>query len=1163
MRLKLVLPWTIVGLCATLFAASDQPVCDVRRVSARVLEVEAVMPVTGAAVDSSTAVAQLVPVPNGVLPSVEIVVAESSFEAAGALAASQDVPSLVSFGRPALAGGVEVAPLLIARQRKAIAPGAVVAYRRVVVRLTYPQSLAGVRPRNAMGRFVTGMVGRFDADASGDGYLIIVPDAFYDDVLPLAAWKERKGLTVWVKKTSETGTTREQIRSYIQTAYATWDPAPGYVLLVGGINQMPAFINGGTPCVTDHPYACVDGDDFLADLFVGRLPATSTSELDVMVAKVIGYESAPMLTDTAWYHRALMVGTSFQQGGTPAVTAIVTKRLIRERLLERGFTQIDTVYYPPTPSGRGPVDTAVNNGVLFINGRGWGNHDGWQYPSYLTTDVPALHNGWKLPVITSIYCGTGNYQSSACFGSAWLSVGTPTVQKGAVAFWGSSYTGTSTRWNNCMDYAIYQSIFDGGVHTCGPAMYAGKLAQYRNFPLPGDSTELRTYFHVFNLLGDPALEMWTGVPQPIDVSRPDWVPEGTTSYDVVVLDGRSAPVSGARVCLSKSGEVHAVGETDIWGAVRFAIPPVTSGTMLVTVTGPNLVPYLNQTTVGTAGVFVGHYDHSPASAAPGSSVSLGVTLKNYGNTTTATGVSATLRVSDGSAAITDSVQGFGDLGPGVTGSQSFGLTVAAACTSGQRVPLMVTVTSGQGTWQSAFDLVVQGPTLKLSSYTVHDGNGWLDPGESVELSVMLRNFGAAAANGLTAVLRSLSPDAVGVGDSVGSFGSIAPGDSASNLADRFTVHANSGCGVGRRFSLRLVLRGSDGFEFLWDFPVTVGQPVSTAPSGPDRHGYYAYDDTDAGYAERPSYSWVEVDPNYGGGGARLNITNDTCIPVNLPFTFRFYGHDYNTISVSDNGFAAPGSQWIGDVYNWSIPSASGTDGVLAAFWDDFRTDTLGASGVYTWQDDANHRFVIEWSRCVHVHGYRPPSYAEQQTFELMLYDPQYHSTPTGDGPIVVQYATVRNDDTLFENNHNYATVGMESPDRSDGIEYTYANRYMPGAAVVVDGRAIRFTTIPPDDFIAIAEQPESGAPMTPAASPNPVRDRLIVRLPAGSVATKARVYDVRGVLVRSLRVESRGATLVWDLGDERGERVSAGVYNVVLTSSSGRSIASCRTLVLE
>lgn len=111
-------------------------------------------------------------------------------------------------------------------------------------------------------------------DEEPPGYLIIVPDEFYNNILPLARWKERKGFKVWIKKTSETGTQRDQIRSYIQAAYQTWTPQAEFVLLVGAINKIPAFPTpGATSCVTDHSYACVDGEDYLADLFVGRLPA--------------------------------------------------------------------------------------------------------------------------------------------------------------------------------------------------------------------------------------------------------------------------------------------------------------------------------------------------------------------------------------------------------------------------------------------------------------------------------------------------------------------------------------------------------------------------------------------------------------------------------------------------------------------------------------------------------------------------------------------------------------------------------------------------------------------------------------------------------------------------------------------------------------------------
>lgn len=1089
--------------------------------------------------DEQDAAGLLVPLLGGALPRAEVIGGGPAVE----------------FGPVAIAGGVEVAPVFVRAGGN----------RRVRVRLDYSgQPDAGARP-NAMGRMMLEQAG-FDAGTAGaaEGYLIIVPDEFYSNVLPLAAWRERQGFRVWVKRTSETGSARDQIRSYIQNAYNTWNPRPGYVVLVGAVTKLPTFVlpPPQTTVVTDHTYACVDGDDFLADLFVGRLPAANTSELDVMVAKIIGYETNPEMTDTTWFNRALAVGTSYQEGGTPAVTALRTLRHIRERLLGQGFDAVDTVFYPPTASGRGIIDTLVNRGVLFINGRGWGNYEGWRYPQFLITDVGGLQNGWRLPVVTSFYCGTGNYQANPCFGEVWLRAGSPTSPRGGVAFFGSSYSGTSTRWNNCMAYGVYEGVFARGQTVCGPAMYSGKLAQYSSFPLAADSVDLRTYFHVYNLLGDPALSMWTAVPRRLSVSCPDWVPVGTSSFDVVVTDDADAPVGGALVCVFMSDEVHEVGRTDRWGVCRLSIPPVMAGNLLVTVTGPNLAPDLRQVMAGTAGVWVGQDGFSPATVAPGQNVGLSVTLRNFGESQSATGVQATLRAIGG-AIVTDSVRSYGDIGPGGTATAApFGLTIAPGCTSGQRVELQLLAVTGQGTWQSALALRVQGPTLRWTRSTVHDANGWLDPGETAELSVSIWNRGDGGANGVTATLRSLNSNAVEVTDSTGSFGSIGAGDSATNSADRFTVRASAAVGVGRRFSLRLVMRTSDGGEFEWDFPVTVGAPATTTPLGPDRHGYFAYDDTDVGYPERPTYDWVEIDPSHGGGGTRVVVGSDNCVAVPLPFTFRFYGHEFSTISISDNGFIAPGTQWVSDAYNWRLPSSEGTDGVIAAFWDDFRDDTLGASGVYTWHDPANHRFVVEWSRCVHAHGYRPPYYAEMQTFQLILHDPAHHQTPTGDGPIVYQYHTVFNDDTLFENNHNYATVGISSPDNSDGLEYTYAGAYPAACAPVDPGRAIRFTTVAPDTFVEVEER--GAVPVQRPrldASPNPCRGPVALRY-SGEGEASVMVFDAAGRRVR--RLATAGGGVVWDLRDDAGGRVPAGVYEAVLTAGNRpTTIVRGRLLVIR
>ncbi len=1099
-------------LCFLVLAVEgglERPEWSIRAVTPMCIRLDVTMP---DAESTEPAYARLVPAPGGLVPEVRILDLDTVTVTDARLAEFCPPDDLVGFGQVMTAAGVDVVPLHVARIRTGAKPGQIVRCRRMSIELTYSVGYESPGDGNLMSELVRSLVLGGVPEFSNDqpGCLVIVPDDFYSNVLPLARWKERKGYCVWVKKTSETGTTREQIQAYIRTAYQTWTPKPSYVMLVGAINKIPAFHYSIPQHVSDHPYSCVDGDDFLADLFVGRLPAANASELDVIVAKILGYEANPYLADTTWYRRALAVGTSYQEGGTPAVTAIVTKRVIRERLLTRGFSSVDTVFYPPTRYGRGPVDSSVNQGVAFINGRGWGNYDGWGYPEFLSNDVAALANGWKLPVVTSIYCGTGNYARNPCFGEVWLRAGTPTNPKGGVAFWGASWTGTSTRWNNCMDYGIYRAILDWNVLTCGPAMYLGKIEQLENFPLAEDSFDLRAYFQVYNLLGDPSLQMWTSVPRCLNVSHPASFFKGSSVFDVTVTDASGFPVRDAVVCL-RTAEGSKTGRTDVSGRARFAIFTQTTDTMLVTVTGPNLAPYLGHSVGVPAGVFVGYESHMPSSVQPGGPANIAVTLKNYGSSLTAHSVVARLRAQDSFALVTDSVRSFGDLAPGASyTAPAFEVTVAAACTSGQTLGFELAVTSTDSAWNSAFEVTVTGPTLVVTSYTVHDANGFLDPGETVSFSTTVRNHGAAPADSATGLLVSLNPGGVKVLDSLGTFGTIAPAESASNITDRFLVRAEPDVGVGRKFTLRLVVSAQGGVRQVRDFTVVVGEPRSDAPLGPDRHGYYAYDDTDVGYGERPLYDWFEIDPGLGGPGTAIELGNDQVRQVDLPFNFRFYGRDYARVGVCDNGYLAFDANPQGEIYNWHIPSASGPDGLIAVFWDDFRADSLPVGGVFGYYDLTGHRFIVEWSRCVHVHGFRPPIRAEQQSFQVFLLDPAFHQTKTGDGPILCQYRTVQNDDSLWQNSHNFATVGIMNPDHSDGIEYTFAGAYPAAAAEVLSGRAIRFTTNPPDTFIGVRDKETGvrGQDFGMRLSPNPI---------AGGFAS-LRLHGFQGLSVPELSV---------------------------------------------
>ena len=82
--------------------------------------------------------------------------------------------------------------------------------------------------------------------------------------------------------------------------------------------------------------------------------------------------------------------------------------------------------------------------------------------------------------------------------------------------------------------------------------------------------------------------------------------------------------------------------------------------------------------------------------------------------------------------------------------------------------------------------------------------------------------------------------------------------------------------------------------------------------GPEQYGYYIYDSGDLDYDLAPSYDWIEIssignnlnlsnsgDGNWSGNGPLANIF--------LPFTFKFYGIEYNELTICTNGWVSPGS----------------------------------------------------------------------------------------------------------------------------------------------------------------------------------------------------------------------------------------------------------------
>ncbi len=55
---------------------------------------------------------------------------------------------------------------------------------------------------------------------------------------------------------------------------------------------------------------------------------------------------------------------------------------------------------------------------------------------------------------------------------------------------------------------------------------------------------------------------------------------------------------------------------------------------------------------------------------------------------------------------------------------------------------------------------------------------------------------------------------------------------------------------------------------------------------------------------------------------------------------------------------------------------------------------------------------------------------------MILHDPNIYQTATGDGDIIFQYKEVHD----IDQNGNYSTIGIESPDQDDGVQYLFSSR---------------------------------------------------------------------------------------------------------------------------
>ena len=388
-------------------------------------------------------------------------------------------------------------------------------------------------------------------------YLIITHDNFEEAILPLAERKVEKGLDTKIITLSDIGSnTAQGIFNYIRNCYQSWNDLE-YVLLVGDVEYIPTHYIHEHPYYTD-TYTATDlyygtmgsstiGNDIFQDIFVGRLPVKSSSEVDTIVNKILHFESS-YDPSSSWMNDILCAA----HDETDSFFEDTSEEIVNH-LEPMGF-DITRVYTGGSYTGTTQdVINAINQDVFFINHRNHGNRLGWGHPSFNIYDIDDLDLNDHYPTMFSINCESGWFDHSSydCFGEALLKE----QNKGLVGFIGASRVSYSG-YNDMLDKGLIDSIWSGFIpgyeNMYGPAANLGKVLAYGKkyvydeYYLPGGcdpypwgasyTGTVRT-FELFNLLGDPEFSF-------IDIQSPSWIQvptdqsieTGSFSYDLDACD---------------------------------------------------------------------------------------------------------------------------------------------------------------------------------------------------------------------------------------------------------------------------------------------------------------------------------------------------------------------------------------------------------------------------------------------------------------------------------------------------------------------------------------------------------------------------------------------------------------------------------------------------
>ena len=534
--------------------------------------------------------------------------------------------------------------------------------------------------------------------------------------------------------------------------------------------------------------------------------------------------------------------------------------------------------------------------------------------------------------------------------------------------------------------------------------------------------------------------------------------------------------------------------------------------------------------------------------------------------------------------------------------------VVLPLTTPQPESLTITVTA-RNFWPHEGSILAEsgGPYVTHLKHLIDDssggnGDGVVNPGESIELPLWVRNWGDQAADGVTGVLATSDSFITAIWDTLGTFGTVQPGDSAYSGPDGYNFTLSTA--TPDEHLIRFDLTCKDVNDSTWPshFLVEVAAPVisyltcvvNDPPPGGNGNGvaepgetvdievtlqntghadaldvqadlstidpYIVPNVTHASYGDMPAGSTGVSSPLY-------NISIDSVCPdphfpvftLDITAAGGYVSGDGFAIAVGDVGFF---DDMEGDTSNWSHSGSNDRWHITEhRYSSPYQSWYCGDEGSWWYRPNMNASlvsrsiFVAPQSRLEFDHWYSTED----------SYDYGYLEVDDGSGWIQLDAFTGRSNDWEHE------VYDLNYP---GGASIRVRFRFTSDGSVGDEGWYVDNVYVWPP--VGAEELTSYQLPVTSYRLaqnfPNPFNAVTSVQFSVpsgfGDQQVNLRIYDLSGRLVRTLFDEllttdhlPLTTAVSWDARDSSGSEVANGVYFYRLLA--GQSESSKKMVVLR